>query len=48
VVEHADIIKDEFWQRRPWILSNKPGRLPTWEEHSTLMKTKWIVLTKNS
>jgi tRNA(His) guanylyltransferase len=29
VVEHADIIKDEFWQRRPWILSNKPGRLPT-------------------
>lgn len=28
VVEHVDIIKDEFWQRRPWILSNTPGRLP--------------------
>ncbi|KAL4997874.1 Thg1 C terminal domain-containing protein [Aspergillus recurvatus] len=29
VVEHLDIIKDEFWERRPWILSGKPGRLPT-------------------
>ncbi|KAL4818511.1 tRNAHis guanylyltransferase [Aspergillus spinulosporus] len=28
VVEHVDIIKDEFWERRPWILSGKPGRLP--------------------
>jgi len=28
VVEHVDIIKDDFWKRRPWILSNKPGRLP--------------------
>jgi tRNA(His) guanylyltransferase len=28
VVEHVDIIKDEFWQRRPWILSNTSGRLP--------------------
>ena len=26
VVEHIDIIKDEFWERRPWILSGKPGR----------------------
>jgi tRNA(His) guanylyltransferase len=28
VVEHVDIIKDEFWERRPWILSGKPGKLP--------------------
>ncbi|GAD98741.1 tRNAHis guanylyltransferase Thg1, putative [Paecilomyces variotii No. 5] len=31
VVDHIDIIKDEFWQRRPWILSNKPGKLPVEE-----------------
>lgn len=23
VVEHVDIIQDEFWVRRPWILSNR-------------------------
>jgi tRNA(His) guanylyltransferase len=28
VVEHLDIIKDEFWDRRPWLLSNKPGKVP--------------------
>lgn len=28
LVEHLDIIKDEFWERRPWILSNKPGKIP--------------------
>ncbi|PHH92838.1 hypothetical protein CDD83_4510 [Cordyceps sp. RAO-2017] len=28
VVEHLDIIKDEFWDMRPWILSNKPGKAP--------------------
>lgn len=28
VVEHVDIIKDDFWQRRPWLLSGKPGKLP--------------------
>lgn len=28
VVDHVDIIKDEFWERRPWILSNRPGKLP--------------------
>lgn len=28
VVDHIDIIKDEFWEKRPWILSNKPGKLP--------------------
>ncbi len=28
VVEHMDIIKDDFWERRPWILSNKPGKVP--------------------
>jgi len=27
-VEHLDIIKDEFWDRRPWLLSGKPGRIP--------------------
>ena len=26
VVEHLDIIKDDFWEKRPWILSNKPGK----------------------
>lgn len=29
VVDHVDIIKDEFWERRPWILSGKPGKLPS-------------------
>ncbi|KAH6634230.1 Thg1 C terminal domain-containing protein, partial [Chaetomium sp. MPI-SDFR-AT-0129] len=28
VVEHLDIIKDEFWDCRPWLLSNKPGKVP--------------------
>ncbi|VBB71593.1 Putative tRNA(His) guanylyltransferase [Podospora comata] len=28
VIEHLDIIKDEFWDRRPWLLSNKPGKVP--------------------
>ncbi|KAH7156236.1 tRNA guanylyltransferase [Dactylonectria macrodidyma] len=28
LVEHMDIIKDDFWDRRPWILSNKPGKIP--------------------
>ncbi|OAQ96750.1 hypothetical protein LLEC1_03927 [Akanthomyces lecanii] len=28
VVEHFDIIRDDFWDRRPWILSNKPGKVP--------------------
>ncbi|OXV07352.1 hypothetical protein Egran_04891 [Elaphomyces granulatus] len=28
VVEHVDIIKDDFWKGRPWILSDKPGKLP--------------------
>ncbi|KAL2165339.1 hypothetical protein VTH06DRAFT_636 [Thermothelomyces fergusii] len=28
VVQHLDIIKDEFWDRRPWLLSNKPGKVP--------------------
>ena len=27
LVEHLDIIKDDFWERRPWLLSNKPGRI---------------------
>ncbi|KAG9235447.1 tRNAHis guanylyltransferas-like protein Thg1 [Amylocarpus encephaloides] len=27
-VLHVDIIKDEFWERRPWLLSNKPGKIP--------------------
>jgi tRNA(His) guanylyltransferase len=28
LVTHMDIIKDDFWDRRPWILSNKPGKVP--------------------
>jgi tRNA(His) guanylyltransferase len=28
LVEHLDIIKDDFWDRRPWLLSNKPGKIP--------------------
>ncbi|KAI9837033.1 MAG: Glucose-responsive transcription factor [Sarea resinae] len=28
VVQHLDIIRDDFWERRPWILSNRPGRIP--------------------
>lgn len=27
-VQHLDIIRDEFWERRPWLLSNKPGKIP--------------------
>jgi tRNA(His) guanylyltransferase len=27
-VQHVNIIKDEFWERRPWLLSNKPGKIP--------------------
>lgn len=27
-VQHLDIIRDEFWERRPWLLSNKPGQIP--------------------
>jgi tRNA(His) guanylyltransferase len=26
-VQHVDMIKDEFWERRPWLLNNRPGRL---------------------
>lgn len=26
VVEHVDIIRDEFWERRPWLLSDRPGK----------------------
>jgi hypothetical protein len=25
MIEHVDIIKDEFWEKRPWILSGKIG-----------------------
>ena len=28
VIDHVDIIKDDFWVMRPWILSNRPGKLP--------------------
>ena len=27
-VHHVDIIRDEFWDPRPWLLSNKPGKIP--------------------
>lgn len=26
VVEHLDTIKDEFWERRPWLLSDRPTK----------------------
>lgn len=26
VVKHIDIIGDEFWKKRPWIVSGKPGK----------------------
>lgn len=29
IVVHIDLIKDDFWERRPWILSGKPGRPAT-------------------
>jgi tRNA(His) guanylyltransferase len=25
VIEHVDLIKDEFWERRPWILRGTAG-----------------------
>ncbi|KAK4242669.1 Thg1 C terminal domain-containing protein [Achaetomium macrosporum] len=28
VVEHISIINRDFWDRRPWLLSNKPGKIP--------------------
>lgn len=28
VVLHVDIIKDEFWDRRPWLRTGRPGRSP--------------------
>lgn len=31
VVEHIDIIRDDFWTVRPWLLSGKPGK-PAMEE----------------
>ncbi|KAI9848279.1 MAG: tRNA-His guanylyltransferase [Sclerophora amabilis] len=27
-VEHIDIIRDEFWLQRPWLLSGRPGKIP--------------------
>ncbi|KAF1811347.1 tRNAHis guanylyltransferase [Eremomyces bilateralis CBS 781.70] len=27
-IEHIDIIQEDFWNQRPWILSGKTGRLP--------------------
>ena len=29
VIAHIDIIKDEFWEQRPWLLSGRPGKLPS-------------------
>ena len=26
-IKHIDIIKDDFWIRRPWILSGRAGKL---------------------
>jgi tRNA(His) guanylyltransferase len=33
VVQHVDIIKEDFWERRPWILDGRPGR-PAWNAAS--------------
>lgn len=27
IVDHLDIISDDFWNKRPWILSGKPGKV---------------------
>lgn len=27
ILQHLDIIKDEFWVKRPWLISNKPGKI---------------------
>ncbi|OBT65566.1 hypothetical protein VE03_04991 [Pseudogymnoascus sp. 23342-1-I1] len=27
VVQHVDFIRDDFWEQRPWILSNRPGKI---------------------
>ncbi|ELR07421.1 tRNA-His guanylyltransferase [Pseudogymnoascus destructans] len=27
VVQHVDFIKDDFWEQRPWIVSNRPGKI---------------------
>lgn len=35
VVKHVDIIKDEFWAKRPWILSGKPGKPVTNEDRKS-------------
>ncbi|MCJ1322904.1 tRNA-His guanylyltransferase [Xylographa vitiligo] len=29
LVEHLDLIKDDFWHRRPWLLSGRPGSIIT-------------------
>jgi len=34
VVRHLDIIKNDFWERRPWILSGKAGK-PMAENNTT-------------
>jgi tRNA(His) guanylyltransferase len=26
-IEHIDIIKDDFWELRPWILAGRAGKL---------------------
>jgi tRNA(His) guanylyltransferase len=28
VTEYVDIIREDFWRQRPWILSSHPGQLP--------------------
>ena len=28
VIEHVDVIKDDFWEQRPWILEGGVGQLP--------------------
>ena len=34
VVKHLDIIKDEFWDQRPWLKTGKPGKLADEKQNS--------------
>jgi tRNA(His) guanylyltransferase len=34
VVRHVDIIKDDFWQQRPWLRTGNPGELVVGNQES--------------
>lgn len=27
VIDHVDLIQEAFWEKRPWIQTNKPGKI---------------------